>query len=249
MKRIKINGISVQVEDHWTLLEACRFYGIDIPTLCYYAGLSPGGLCRLCVVEIGKGERTKLVTSCNYPVEERLVVRTHSEGVMRTRKMLVELLLARCPSSKTLQDLAAKMGLQRVRFRVKNENCILCGLCVRMCAEQMRARAIGFASRGKDRRVTPPFDIKSEECRKCGACLFICPACQLRCQGPQPPNVVCGACMNIEPVCLEKHEDVRCYLDTCGSCLSPYRACGKAPPGLAGARAEPVMGQSPIKGK
>ncbi len=219
MKKMTINGIVAQVEDHWTVMEACRFYGIDIPSLCYHEGLSPGGLCRLCVVEIGEGERTRLVTSCNYPVEEGLMVRTHSKRVIRARKMLVELLLARCPSSRTLQDLAAKMGIQKVRFKVKNENCILCGLCVRMCAEQMGAKAIGFAGRGKERRVTPPFDIKSDVCRKCGACMYICPVCQLRCQGPEPPSVVCGACLNIEPVCLEDHDDVMCYLDTCGWCF------------------------------
>lgn len=218
MKKMTINGMVVQVEDHWTILEACRFYGIDIPTLCYREGLSPGGICRLCVVEIGKGERTKLVTSCNYPVEDGLVVRTHTKRVIRARKMLVELLLARCPSSKTLQDLAAKMGVQRVRFKVKDEKCILCGLCVRMCEEQMGAKAIGFAGRGKERRVTPPFDIKSDVCRNCGACMYICPVCQLRCQGPEPPSVVCGACLNVEPVCLQDNDDVMCYLDTCGWC-------------------------------
>ncbi len=219
MIKITINGVVVQVEDHWTILEACSFYGIDIPSLCHHEGLSPGGNCRLCTVEIGKGERTKLVTSCNYQVEDGLVVRTHTKRVVRDRKMLVELLLARCPSSKTLQDLAAKMGLQRVRFKAKNENCILCGLCVRMCAEQMGAKAIDFAGRGKERRVTPPFDIKSDLCRKCGACMYICPVCQLRCQGPEPPSVVCGACMNVEPVCLQENEDVMCYLDTCGWCF------------------------------
>ena len=220
MKKITLNGIVAQVEGHWSILDACRFYGIELPTLCHHDGLSPGGICRLCVVEIGKGERTKLVTSCNHPVEDGLTVRTHSERVIRARKMLVELLLARCPSSKTLQDLAAKMGVQRVRFTVKNETCILCGLCVRMCAEQMGAKAIGFAGRGKERRVTPPFDIKSEACRNCGACMYICPVCQLRCQGAEPPGVVCGACLNVEPVCLHDNEDAMCYLDTCGWCYS-----------------------------
>lgn len=207
MKTMTVNGTVVHVEDYWTVLDACRFYGIEIPTLCHYDGLSPGGLCRLCVVEMGEGERTKVATACNYPVAAGLVVRTDSERVVRTRKVLVELLLARCPSSKTLQDLAAKMGVQRVRFTAKNENCILCGLCVRVCAEQMGAKAIGFAGRGKERRVAPPFDLKSELCRNCGACMYICPVCQLRCQGPEPPGVVCGACLNLEPVCLKENKD------------------------------------------
>ena len=117
-----------------------------------------------------------------------LKIRTHSQRVIKTRKMLVELLVAKCPTSKVLQDLAAELGVSRVRFKPKNEDCILCGLCVRMCKEQMDAQAIGFTSRGVKKKITTPFDAKSEKCRTCGACIWICPACQLRCQGPDPPT-------------------------------------------------------------
>jgi ferredoxin len=135
--------------------------------------------------------------------------------------MLVELLLAKCPSSKTLQDLAAKMDVQKVRFPIKYEDCILCGLCVRMCEEQMMAKAIGFVSRGTDRKITTPFDIKSDECRTCGACLYICPVCQLRCQGPEAPGAVCGACLNLTPTCLEHYDDAQCFMSelACGTCV------------------------------
>jgi len=221
MTKLTINGISVQAEEHWTLLETAEFYGIDIPTLCHYDGLSPYGVCRLCVVEIGTGEQAKLVTSCTHPVKEGLNVRTHSNRVIQTRKMLVELLLSKCPSSKTLQDLAAKMGVQEVRFPIKNEDCILCGLCVRVCEEQMMAKAIGFASRGTDRKITTPFDIKSDECRTCGACIYICPACQLRCQGADAPGAVCGGCLNVTPTCLEHYDDAQCFMSesACGTCI------------------------------
>ena len=138
---------------------------IKIPTLCHHDGLSPYGACRLCVVEIGEGDKTKLVSSCTYPAEEGLKVRTHSQRVVKARKMVVELLLSSCPSSKTIQDLASRMEVYKVRFRVEHEDCIYCGLCVRMCAEQMDARAIGFVNRGRDRKITTPFDIKSEVCR------------------------------------------------------------------------------------
>jgi len=221
MTKLTINGISVQAEEHWTLLETAEFYGIDIPTLCHYDGLSPYGVCRLCVVEIGTGEQAKLVTSCTHPVKEGLNVRTHSNRVIQTRKMLVELLLSKCPSSKTLQDLAAKMGVQEVRFPIKNEDCILCGLCVRVCEEQMMAKAIGFASRGTDRKITTPFDIKSDECRTCGACIYICPVCQLRCQGADAPGAVCGGCLNVTPTCLEHYDDAQCFMSesACGTCI------------------------------
>jgi bidirectional [NiFe] hydrogenase diaphorase subunit len=219
MLNLRLNGVDVQAEEGWTLLETAKFYGLPIPTLCHHEGLSPYGACRLCLVEVGEGKTAKLVSSCTYPAEEGLVVRTHSKRVEQARKMVVELLLATCPSSRTIQDLAASMGVQRTRFRVKNEDCILCGLCVRMCAEQMQGKAIGFVNRGELRKITTPFDIRSEECRLCGACMYICPVCQLRCQGPEAPGVVCGSCLNVSPVCLEKYEDALCYLDPCCQCL------------------------------
>jgi coenzyme F420 hydrogenase subunit beta len=216
---ITLNGVNVQVEEGWTLLEAAKFYGVNIPTLCYNEGLSPYGACRLCVVEIGKGNRTKLVASCLHPVKDGLNVRTHSKRVEKARKILVELLVARCPTSKVIQDLAAKLGVDKVRFSPKNDDCILCGLCVRMCEEQMDAKAIGFTGRGVNKKITTPFDIKSDKCRTCGACIYICPACQLRCHGPDPPTTLCSGCLNFSPSCLEIYEDAQCYLDPCVACL------------------------------
>jgi len=77
--KITLNGINVEVEDGCTILDAAKFYGVNIPTLCYHEGLSAYGACRLCVVEIGEGTRSKLVASCLYPAKEELVVRTHSK--------------------------------------------------------------------------------------------------------------------------------------------------------------------------
>jgi NADH dehydrogenase/NADH:ubiquinone oxidoreductase subunit G len=218
MIKLQINGLDVEVEEGTTLLEAGQFLGIKIPTLCYYEGLSPYGACRLCVVEIGKGTNAKLVSSCTYPVEDGLVVMTDSQRVIAARKMLVELLLATCPSSKVIQDLAAKMGVQSTRFEVKNEDCILCGLCVRICAEQMDAKAIGFVDRGYKTKITTPFDMKSEVCRLCGACMYICPACQLRCQGPEAESVVCASCLAPEPSCLEFYDNLQCFMGPSGDC-------------------------------
>ncbi|MBW2167853.1 MAG: (2Fe-2S)-binding protein, partial [Deltaproteobacteria bacterium] len=141
MINLIINGLPVSVEEGATLLEAARFLGFPIPTLCYIDGLSPYGACRLCVVEIGEGPKAKLVTACTYPAEEGLKVRTASSRVIKARKMILELLLASCPQSKTIQDLAAAHGVRRQRFRQEYEDCILCGLCVRMCEEQMMAKA------------------------------------------------------------------------------------------------------------
>ena len=94
MIHMTLNGLTVSVEAGMTILEAARFFGFPIPTLCHMEGLSPYGACRLCVVEIGEAPRSKLVTSCTYPVEEGIIVRTASTRVLRARRMILELLLA-----------------------------------------------------------------------------------------------------------------------------------------------------------
>lgn len=213
-----LNGLEVSMEKGTTLLEAANFYGIEIPTLCHDDSLSPYGACRLCLVEIGVPGRSRLVSSCTYQAREGLNVRTHSARVIKARKLLIEMYVALCPSSKVIQCLASKYGVTKVRFSPKNEDCILCGLCVRMCDEQMQAKAISFVNRGGRRLVSTPFAKKSEDCRVCGACMYICPACQARCQGPQEENVLCNACLNLEPPCLEKFDDMMCYMDPCVAC-------------------------------
>lgn len=196
MVRMIIDSQSVEAEESWTVLEAAKYYGIDIPTLCYYEGLSPTSSCRLCVVEVIRGGRSRLTASCSMPVQEGIEVRTNSERVRKARKVIIELLLASCPNSRTLQCLASKYGVTEIRFRPEDRGCILCGLCVRMCEEQMQAGAIGFVYRGVDREVAMPFHTKHEACRECGACLFICPVCELPCQGPMQPGQLCNACLD-----------------------------------------------------
>lgn len=220
MIKLFINGLPVTVEEGTTILEAARFLGFPIPTLCSMEGLSPYGACRLCVVEIGEGPGARLVTSCTYPVEEGLKVRTTSNRVMRARKMILELLLASCPQSKTVQDLASAHEIKQQRFRQEFEDCIMCGLCVRMCQEQMVAKAIGFRGRGETRSIGTPFDIKSEVCRLCGGCIYVCPACMLRCTYTDKEKVICGGCANISPPCLEKErfDDMMCYMKPCVAC-------------------------------
>ncbi len=220
MVNFKLNGLDVQVEEGTTILEAARFFGFPIPTLCHMEGLSPYGACRLCVVEIGKEPNSKLVSSCTYPAQEGLVIRTASERVMRARKMVIELLLASCPQSKVIQDIASANNVRQQRFRQEYEDCILCGLCVRMCEEQMMAKAIGFRGRGENRSIGTPFDIKSEECRTCGGCIYVCPACQLRCTYTEPDKAICGGCANLSPPCVQEDEfhDMMCYMEPCVAC-------------------------------
>ena len=220
MITLTINGLQVSVENGSTILEAAKFFGFPIPTLCYMEGLSPYGACRLCVVEIGEGARAKLVTSCTHPVEEGMVVRTASTRVLRARKMILELLLASCPQSKIIQDLASEHQIRQQRFKQEHEDCIMCGLCVRMCEEQMMAKAIGFRGRGENRSLGTPFDIKSDVCRLCGGCIYVCPACQLRCTYNEPDKAICGGCANLTPPCVgkDKFDDMMCYMKPCVAC-------------------------------
>ncbi len=196
MINLVIDGQSVEAEEGWTILETARYYGIEILTLCYEEGLSPYSACRLCTVEIINGGRSKLSASCSFPVQEGIEVRTNSRRVREARKIILELMLASCPNSRTLQCLASKYGVSRIRFRCEDRGCLLCGLCIRMCKEQMQAGAIGFVSRGTDRKVIMPFHTRSDRCRECGACLYICPVCELPCQGPMRPGELCNACLD-----------------------------------------------------
>jgi bidirectional [NiFe] hydrogenase diaphorase subunit len=220
MINLIINGLPVSVEEGVTLLEATKSMGFPIPTLCNMEGLSPYGACRLCMVEIGEGKRATLVSSCTYPAEEGLRVRTASSRVIRARRMILELLLASCPQSKTIQDLASAHGIRQQRFKQEHEDCILCGLCVRMCKEQMMAGAIGFRGRGQNRSIGTPFDMPSDACRFCGGCMYVCPACQLRCTYTEPEKAICGGCENIRVPCLQKEgfEDMMCFMDPCVAC-------------------------------
>ena len=87
--------------------------------------------------------------------------------------------------------------MRQQRFRQEHEKCILCGRCVRMCEEQMMAKAIGFRGRGERRSLGTPFDEKSPQCRTCGGCIYVCPACELRCTYTDQSRAVCGGCANL----------------------------------------------------
>ena len=175
MIKLTIDDQSVEFEKGTTLLEACKELDIAIPTLCYHEALSPYGACRLCLVEVQQNGRVSIQTSCNYPVQQGITVKTGTERVLKSRKIMMELLLARCSGSEKIKSLAEEMGITRTRIEPKNEDCILCGLCVRMCKERMGKGVLGFSGRGSKRLVSPAFDQTSDECQTCGACYNVCP--------------------------------------------------------------------------
>jgi len=234
MPKLRINGIEVEVEHGASVLEAARFLGISIPTLCHDDGLTPYGACRLCVVEVSNNGRPRLLSACTLPAEDGMEIHTHSVRVEQARRQLVELYVATCPQSKRIQDLASAMGVRQCRYEPAHETCIQCGLCVRMCEQQMMAGAIGFAFRGSRRKVSRPFDLTSDRCRQCGACLYICPVCELRCHGAAAESTLCSGCLNFAPVCFQSYDDAMCFLDPCHACeltgpLRPDVLLGKIP--------------------
>jgi coenzyme F420 hydrogenase subunit beta len=225
MPKLRINGIEVEVAKGTSVLEAARFLGVPIPTLCHDDGLRPYGACRLCVVEVKNANSSKLLSACTLQAEDGMEILTHSARVERARKLLIEMYVATCPDSKKLQDMASAMGVRQCRYPPEHEHCIQCSLCVRMCEQQMMAGAIGFAGRGSHRRVARPFDITSPTCRQCGACLYICPVCELRCQGPSAESTLCNGCVNFSTVCFQSYDHAMCFLDPCHACEvgGPFR--------------------------
>lgn len=137
-------------------------------------------------MEISRNERTRLVTACVYPVEDGLAVKTDSPKVIKVRKMLLELMLASAPA-KVIEDLARRYGVTKPRFEAERTMCILCGLCVRYCAEIKKADAIGFVGRGIDRKVVFFPEIASTVCMSCRECFSLCPTGKL----PSETDGVC----------------------------------------------------------
>jgi NADH dehydrogenase/NADH:ubiquinone oxidoreductase subunit G len=177
MITLTIDGRKVTAEESQTVLDVARQNNIYIPTLCVNEAVQAYGACRLCLVEATKGNRTRLVASCLYPAAEGLDIKTDSERISAVRRMIVELLLARCPQATEVKALANKMGVGQPRFRVEDEDnlCVLCGLCTRVCQEVVGQSAISLVNRGTEREVSIPFYENSDACIACGSCAYVCP--------------------------------------------------------------------------
>ena len=200
MVNIKINGMPLSVPENYTILEAARELGIEIPTLCHMKNMNEIGACRICVVEV-KGART-LVASCVYPVSEGMEVTTNSLRVQKARQNTLKLILSnhdrKCLScvrsgSCELQKLCYDFGIDdeaefdgtRQQFEIDysaphmvrdNNKCILCRRCVAACKAQHVA-VIGANDRGFDSSVGSPFGKPLNEmaCISCGQCIVNCP--------------------------------------------------------------------------
>jgi predicted molibdopterin-dependent oxidoreductase YjgC len=197
---LQINGTKVSVEEGTTVFQAAKKIGVDIPHLCYMEGLSPTSGCRLCLVEV-KGARA-LAASCSYPVAKGMEVFTETERVNKARKLALELLLSDHPydcmtceksGACKLERYAYELGVPTYRFHGEKHNypldetnpffvrdynkCILCGRCVKACAEVQFVEAIDFSYRGFSTKVSAPYDrsLLESTCIFCGQCVASCP--------------------------------------------------------------------------
>ena len=204
MKHITINGKPFEVDDDLTNIEAAKRNGIQIPSLCYLAGVHEFGSCRICVVEV-EGAKT-LVPSCMTKVSEGMVIQTNSERVRRARKVLYELLLSDhskdCLSCKRnqsceLQALGKQLGVEATRFEgARSEcvidvstsitrdmsKCILCRRCVTACNEIQGVGIINAQNRGFQTVISPAMElaIGTVNCAFCGQCTVVCPVGALK---------------------------------------------------------------------
>ena len=177
---VQIDGKEVKAKEGMTILEAAGIAGISIPTLCHHEQLESYGACRICTVEAEIGGRTSYVAACVRPVEKSMVIRTRTEKVSRIRRMLLEELLAHAPDSVELSALGQEYSADKDRFEKEASFCILCGLCVRYCAEVKKKDAVGFVDRGAKREISFVPEIAAKECWNCKECFPLCPTSALQ---------------------------------------------------------------------
>lgn len=180
MVTLTIDGQKLEVPEDTTLLKAAEQAGIWIPTMCQCDHFEPYGVCRLCSVEVVRGTRSRIVTSCNYPVRGGLTVKTDSERVRWIRKLIMEMMVSRWPNVPVVKDMAERLAITAPRFASLERDesptaCILCGKCVNMCNDVVKAGVLGFAHTGIQREVVLPFGEQTDRCIVCGACVAVCP--------------------------------------------------------------------------
>ncbi|MBI3668588.1 MAG: NADH-quinone oxidoreductase subunit NuoG [Acidobacteria bacterium] len=194
---LKINDREVTVAPGTLVIEAARRLGIEVPSFCYYPGLSLQAACRMCLVEVENAP--KMQTACTLVALEGMVVRTDTEQVHQARKAMLEFLLTNhpldCPvcdkgGECELQDMVFRYGADQSRFLEEKihqpeekwselvyydaPRCILCFRCVRVCDEGMDVKALGVGQRGAYSVIIPNREDRLE-CEECGMCIDVCP--------------------------------------------------------------------------
>ncbi len=202
--KINVNNKDYQVENGLTIMQALDKIGFYIPRLCYHPKLSVEGACRICIVELQGSPN--YVTSCTTKAAEGMVVKTNTADLRKARRDILELILDNHPEECNmcerdgncdLQNISRTIGIKKKHYPGKMTNytidmsspsiirdpnkCILCGRCVRLCAEIQGISAINYAGRGFDSVVTTAFNapISESVCINCGQCINVCPTAAL----------------------------------------------------------------------
>ena len=193
---ITLDGMRIRALPGVPVLETALTYGTCIPHLCHVPNVAAFGACRLCIVEVVKNGRAKVTASCTLEAQEGLVVVTNSDKIRHLRRNVAEMLVAEAPNSRAIQDIAVRCGVETVRYPFRNENCVLCGRCVRVCGQSWHTKALGFVGRGKQRRVDFPFGVRPATCNMCLSCSDACPMTTIPCVGLMEPGNerLCGQC-------------------------------------------------------
>ncbi len=216
----ELDGRAVTAPAGTYVLQVARRVGVEIPTLCDHPALEPVGACRLCMVEVTHpdwGGWSGLMTSCIYPVAPGIQVSTKSPRVVQARRRTLALLAARCPQAAEIQQLAAEYeaNAEVLKVEAEGDNCILCGLCTRVC-ETYATAAITTVSRGATKAVGSMGDTPSD-CIGCGACALICPTGTIPHQRSGARYKIWGRTFGV-PVC-------QVQADHCMGCGACEEAC------------------------
>ena len=197
MLKLKVNDTEVEVEEGLTVLQACEKAGVEIPRFCYHEKLSIAGNCRMCLVEMEKSP--KPIASCAMPAANGMVIKTNTPNIEKSRKGVMEFLLANhpldCPvcdqgGECDLQDQSMFYGIDKSRFKenkraVPDKNmgpliktqmtrCIHCTRCIRFATEIAGVPELGAIGRGEDMQITTYLE-KSIQSELSGNVIDLCP--------------------------------------------------------------------------
>ena len=174
---VTIDGVACTCEKGEYIYDVAKRNGIRIPTLCRHDAFPDHrACCRICIVEVEQRGRTKIVTSCVYPIEGECEIRTNTERIQEERAVLFALLGHRAPEADVIGKMSRHLDMSGFeRFAtIDNEKCILCGLCVQAC-DSLGTGAISTVNRGTDKMIDTPYGAASDFCVGCLSCANVCP--------------------------------------------------------------------------